>query len=132
MSVKLIVLKIQCITFDCENPAIPAKFWSEALGWPITISNEEEVVVEHPSGENDLLFLRNPDKRVVKNRVHLDLRPDNQESEVARLETLGAKRIEIGQSSDPRTSWVVMEDPEGNLFCVLRSSTEGIKPYELS
>ena len=126
------MLKIQCITFDCENPSIPAKFWSQALDWPITIENDEEVVVENPSGEADLLFLRNPDKRVVKNRVHFDLRPENQEAEVARLESLGAKRIEIGQSADPRTTWVVMEDPEGNLFCVLRALAPDIKKYELS
>ena len=126
------MLKIQCITFDCENPSIPAKFWSQALDWPITIENDEEVVVENPSGEADLLFLRNPDKRVVKNRVHFDLRPENQEIEVARLESLGAKRIEIGQSADPRTTWVVMEDPEGNLFCVLRALAPDIKKYELS
>lgn len=126
------MLKIQCITFDCENPSIPAKFWSQALDWPITIENDEEVVVENPSGEADLLFLRNPDKRVVKNRVHFDLRPENQEAEVARLESLGAKRIEIGQSADPRTTWVVMEDPEGNLFCVLRAPAPDIKKYELN
>lgn len=126
------MLKIQCITFDCENPSIPAKFWSQALDWPITIENDEEVVVENPSGEADLLFLRNPDKRVVKNRVHFDLRPENQEAEVARLESLGAKRIEIGQSADPRTTWVVMEDPEGNLFCVLRALAPDIKKYELN
>lgn len=126
------MLKIQCMTFDSENPAVPGKFWSEALGWKITIANEEEVVVENPDGGADLLFLRNPDKRVVKNRLHLDIRPDNQEVEVARLESLGAMRIEIGQSADPRTSWVVMEDPEGNLFCVLRSSTEGANAYELN
>lgn len=126
------MLKIQCMTFDSENPAVPGKFWSEALGWNISIANEEEVVVENPDGGADLLFLRNPDKRVVKNRLHLDIRPDNQETEVSRLEALGAKRIEIGQSADPRTSWVVMEDPEGNLFCVLRSSTEGANPYELN
>lgn len=126
------MLKIQCVTFDCEDPSIPAKFWSQALDWPITIENDEEVVVENPSGEADLLFLRNPDKRVVKNRVHFDLRPENQETEVARLESLGAKRIEIGQSADPRTTWVVMEDPEGNLFCVLRTLAPDIKKYELN
>ena len=126
------MLKIQCITFDCEDPKIPAKFWSEALDWPIIIANEEEVVVEDPSGGADLLFLRNPDKRVVKNRIHLDLRPENQDEEVKRLERLGARRIEIGQSNDPRTTWVVMEDPEGNLFCVLRNLDSGVKKYELS
>ena len=126
------MLSIQCITFDSENPSIPGKFWSEALGWRISISNDEEVVVENPNGGADLLFLKNPDPRMVKNRVHLDIRPENQTVEVARLENLGAKRIEIGQSKDPRTSWVVMEDPEGNIFCVLRSSSEGKNPYELS
>lgn len=126
------MLKIQCTTFDCKEPSIPAKFWSQALNWPITIENSEEVVVSNPSGENDLLFLRNPDEKVVKNRVHFDLRPDNQVVEVARLEKLGAKRVEIGQSLDPRTTWVVMEDPEGNLFCVLRDLKPGIKVYELS
>ena len=126
------MLKIQCITFDCADPKIPAKFWSEALDWPITIANEEEVVVEDPNGGADLLFLRNPDKKVVKNRIHLDLRPDNQIKEVQRLEELGARRVEIGQSKDPRTTWVVMEDPEGNLFCVLRNLEPNVKKYELS
>ena len=126
------MLKIQCITFDCADPKIPAKFWSEALDWPITIANEEEVVVEDPNGCADLLFLRNPDKRVVKNRIHFDLRPDNQIKEVQRLEELGARRVEIGQSKDPRTTWVVMEDPEGNLFCVLRNLEPNVKKYELS
>ena len=89
--------------------------------------------MENPSGTGDLLFMKNPDKRVVKNRIHLDLRPDDQDLEVSRLEALGAKRVEIGQSADPRTTWVVMEDPEGNLFCVLRALDEpGIKVYELS
>lgn len=89
--------------------------------------------MENPSGTGDLLFMKNPDKRVVKNRIHLDLRPDDQDLEVSRLEALGAKRVEIGQSDDPRTTWVVMEDPEGNLFCVLRALDEpGIKVYELS
>lgn len=127
------MLKIQCVTFDCENPMIPAKFWSEVLGWQIVIENSEEVVVENPDGQSDLLFLKNPDKRVVKNRIHFDLRPDDQLAEVARLETLGAKKVEIGQSADPRTTWVVMEDPEGNLFCVLRALDKpDIKKYELS
>ena len=62
-----------------------------------------------------------PDTKVVKNRLHLDLRPDNQDTEVVRLEKLGAKKIEIGQSTDPDTTWVVMADPEGNEFCVLSS-----------
>ena len=60
----------------------------------------------------------------MKNRLHLDLRPDDQAAEVARLEKLGAKKIEIGQSADPDTTWVVMADPEGNEFCVLRAKSD--------
>jgi hypothetical protein len=53
----------------------------------------------------------------VKNRLHLDLIPDtDQEVEVARLESLGATRADIGQTD---VSWIVMQDPEGNEFCVL-------------
>jgi len=62
-----------------------------------------------------------PDSKVIKNRLHFDLRPDNQNTEVVRLEKLGAKKIEIGQSIYPDTTWVVMADPEGNEFCVLSS-----------
>ena len=57
-------------------------------------------------------------EKAGKNRVHLDLRPDNQEAEIRRLEDLGATRIDIGQQD---VAWVVMADPEGNEFCVLRS-----------
>jgi hypothetical protein len=54
---------------------------------------------------------------VVKNRLHLDLRPDDQEQEVKRLLGLGATRVDIGQAED--VSWVVLADPEGNEFCIL-------------
>ena len=74
-----------------------------------------------PTCSSIILFLKNSDVKSVKNRLHLDLRPDDQDAEVRRLEKLGAKRIEIGQSADPDTSWVVMADPEGNEFCVLRA-----------
>jgi predicted enzyme related to lactoylglutathione lyase len=58
---------------------------------------------------------------VGKNRLHLDLRPDDQVAEVARLELLGAKKIDIGQVDSPECTCVVMADPEGNEFCVLSS-----------
>ena len=64
------------------------------------------------------------DSKIIKNRMHLDLRPDDQNVEVARLEKLGAKKIEIGQSSDLETTWVVMADPEGNEFCVLKAKSD--------
>ncbi len=120
-------LRIQCITIDCHDPLKVAQFWAAALDWKITEQDEIEVVIELLDGSPeqgripDILFLKNPDKKAGKNRLHLDLRPLDQAAEVARLEALGATQIEIGQSEYEETTWVVMADPEGNEFCVLRA-----------
>jgi predicted enzyme related to lactoylglutathione lyase len=120
------MLTLQCITVDAHNPKALAEFWAEALGWKIGEDvNEIEVWIERELGDPkntgfpDILFLKNSTPKTGKNRLHLDLRPDDQAAEVMRLEKLGAKRVEIGQSTDPDTTWVVMADPEGNEFCVL-------------
>ena len=119
-------LSLQCITVDAHNPKALAEFWAEALGWTVGEDGddigwwiERELNDPNKTGFPDILFLKVPDLKVVKNRLHLDLRPDDQAVEVARLEKLGAKKIDIGQSTDPDTTWVVMADIEGNEFCVL-------------
>ncbi len=121
-------LRLQCITVDAHDPLALAQFWSEALGWKIGEDvNEVEVWIERELGDPkntgfpDILFLKNSDKKQGKNRLHLDLRPDDQAAEVSRLEKLGAKQIDIGQSAEPTCTWIVMADPEGNEFCVLKS-----------
>ncbi len=119
------MLTIECVTVDCHNPARVADFWAEVLDWEVTQASDTDVVVE-PRNRGlvlspVLLFLKAPDTKVIKNRLHFDLRPDNQAVEVARAEALGATRVEIGQSADPATTWVVMADPEGNEFCILRA-----------
>jgi len=120
-------LSIQCIDIDCADPDRLATFWQEALGWRRTHDTPDEVALEPPEGSledgvaPDLMFLRVPDEKAGKNRLHLDLRPNDQAAEVARLEALGARRADVGQGSN--VSWVVMADPEGNEFCVLRPFT---------
>ena len=121
-------LSLQCITVDAHNPKILAEFWAEVLGWTVGEDGddigwwiERELNDPNKTGFPDILFLKVPDSKVVKNRLHLDLRPDDQTAEVARLEKLGAKKIDIGQSTDPDTTWVVMADIEGNEFCVLKN-----------
>ncbi len=120
-------LRIQCLTIDCKNPRALAEFWAKVLGWEVTHENVNESYLERSvNGEispdyPDILFLRTNDEKVIKNRLHLDLRPNNQEKEVNRVLSLGAKKIEIGQSSDSSTTWVVMADPEGNEFCILKA-----------
>ena len=59
------------------------------------------------------------EEKVVKNRLHLDFRPDDQDAEVARLLALGARRVDVGQTGDE--PWVGRADPEGNEFCILSS-----------
>jgi predicted enzyme related to lactoylglutathione lyase len=122
-------LRIQCLCVDTADPARLATFWQSALGWRRTVEQDDEVVLEPPEGSRedgivpDLLFLRVPESKAGKNRLHLDLRPEDQAAEVARLEKLGARRTDIGQGPD--ASWVVMADPDGNEFCVLRPYTPG-------
>ena len=74
----------------------------------------------------DLLFLRVPEEKSGRSRLHLDLRPVDQAAEVARLEGLGARRADVGQG--PEVTWVVLADPDGNEFCVLRA----FRPEELA
>jgi catechol 2,3-dioxygenase-like lactoylglutathione lyase family enzyme len=116
-------IRIQCLCIDSTEPARTAAFWQSALGWRRTFEKEDELVLEPPedSPEDgivpDLLFLKVPEGKTVKNRLHLDLRPRDQAAEVARLEALGARRVDVGQGT---TSWVVMADPDGNEFDVLQ------------
>lgn len=67
-----------------------------------------------------LIFVPVAEAKVVKNRLHLDFRPDDQVAEVQRLIEMGASRVNVGQREE---TWVVLADPEGNEFCVLRSRT---------
>jgi Glyoxalase-like domain len=122
-----VTLRIQCLCIDTADPAGLAGFWQSALGWRCTFQRDDEVVLEPPEGSAadgvapDLLFLRVPEAKAVKNRLHLDLRPEDQLAEVARLEGLGARRADVGQGAE--VSWVVMADPDGNEFCVQRPLT---------
>jgi predicted enzyme related to lactoylglutathione lyase len=110
------------IAVDCNDVERVASFWSAALGWEPQPKGDyiwmsASGVPEEPDVK--LVFARVPEPKTVKNRMHIDIAPRGaeQDEEVSRLETLGARRIDIGQGDVP---WVVMADPEGNEFCVLR------------
>jgi hypothetical protein len=125
-------IRIQCLCVDAAEPRKIATFWEAALGWRRTFDQEDQVCIEPPEGSPedgvapDILFLKVPEGKAVKNRLHLDLRPKDQAAEVARLEALGARRVDVGQGAD--TTWVVLADPEGNEFDVLRA----LRPEELA
>ena len=115
---------------DAHDTRKVADFWCAVLGYKITDTDEEviEIAPVKPTAEalragpipTPIVFVRVPESKTIKNRLHIDVNPIDatQEEEVARLEALGARRIDIGQGD---VSWVVMADPEDNEFCVLRS-----------
>ena len=117
-------LRISEICFNCADPDSMAAFWCAAIGYHETDRDECGVAIAGAPNAPVILMARVDDPhgpvKAGHNRLHIDLSPTgpDQEAEVARLEALGARRVDIGQGSP---SWVVMADPEGNEFCVLRT-----------
>ena len=111
------------LVIDCEDPERIAGFWSEVLGWPLT--KEEQGFCwlsstgDFMSPEPLLIFVPVPEAKTVKNRLHIDVNPtgSDQPEELERLLALGARPVDVGQGEVP---WVVLADPEGNEFCLLK------------
>jgi len=113
------------IVIDAHDLPRLARFWTAALGWKVVLERDREIVIA--TDEDALIgicFMPVTDEKQLKNRVHLDLNPggdvtpEEREAEIERLLSLGATRIDIGQTGDE--SWTVLADPEGNELCVLR------------
>ena len=114
------------VVVDSEDPARLARWWAEALGYQIVHEEPDEVEIRRSEHElPGLLFTPVPEAKTVKNRLHIDWMPDERtrDEEVERLVALGAKLYEDHRDADG-LGWVTMQDPEGNEFCVERSTTE--------
>ena len=119
-------LSIRQVTIDCKDASSLSDFWSKALGYAKEDWGQEygygAAVFSPDNAGIRLIFMPVPEQKVVKNRVHLDVRTEegNREAEVRRLAKLGAKEVETKSvSTDTLTStWTIMQDPEGNEFCV--------------
>ena len=119
------------LVIDCQDPETLAAFWCEVLDFTVIDRSEHQVEIGSwvPTVEAvragqtppTVVFVQVPERKAVKNRLHLDVSPIDRstDDEVARLLGLGATRVDVGQGPD--RSWVVMADPEGNEFDVLRS-----------
>ncbi|MFI1617375.1 VOC family protein [Streptomyces lydicus] len=117
---------IRHVTIDCTDAYRLARFWAEALDGSLAeddFPGDPEATVTAAGGA--LLFLSVPDAKTVKNRVHLDLQPQDRsrDEEVERLLALGATLVADHRRPDG-TGWATMADPEGNEFCVERSAAE--------
>ncbi|GAA3849006.1 VOC family protein [Streptomyces sp. NPDC003328] len=120
---------IRHITVDCTDPYALAGFWAQALNGSLAdddFPGDPEASVT--SAAAALLFVRVDDRKAVKNRVHLDLQPQDRsrDEEVERLLSLGAT-LQGDHRRPDGTGWVTLYDPEGNEFCVERSAAERLK-----
>ena len=110
-------LRFSEICIDAHDIDALAAWWSSVLGWPAEPTDDGDVILRAPAGAGpDWLFLAVPDGKVVKNRIHFDFTPEDQQAEVDRVLALGARHVDIGQGEQ---TWVVLADPEGNEFCIL-------------
>ncbi|MEU6074657.1 VOC family protein [Micromonospora sp. NPDC047074] len=112
----------ESLTVDARDPARLARWWAEALGYQVVTERLDEVEIRR-SGERrpGLLFVSAPDDKESRNRLRLDLRPDDQEAEVERLVDMGARHVDVGQGDG---AWTMLADPEGNEFRVLRQRAD--------
>jgi hypothetical protein len=110
-------LEWEQVIVDAADPGALGRWWAAALEWVVVNDDPEEFEIRPaPERVPGLLFVRVPEPKSVKNRLHLDFRPDDRDAAVDRLVGLGATRADISQGEQ---SWVVLRDPEGNEFCVL-------------
>jgi predicted enzyme related to lactoylglutathione lyase len=116
------------VVVDCHDPLRQAEFWAQALAHKVTRRNPDEFQVSDPAGGGaSLYFMKVPEPKAGKNRLHLDLlTAGSMDAEVARLARAGAEVVEVRRdpdSMDNPDTWTVMRDPEGNEFCVTSTST---------
>ncbi|SOD81200.1 VOC family protein [Streptomyces sp. Ag109_G2-15] len=116
--------KIRHVTIDCADAYALGSFWSQVLGQPLHEDDnpgDPEALIEAAG----LLFVTVPEPKTVKNRVHVDLQPQDRtrDEEVERLLALGATLVDDHRKPDG-TGWALLADPEGNEFCVERSAAE--------
>lgn len=116
------------VVVDCHDPFKQAQFWATALSCGVVERNADEFALIDERGKSrTLYFVKVPEPKITKNRVHVDLLTDgSMHAEVARLVAAGAHVIDVRQDPDSLANpdmWTVLQDPEGNEFCVTSSAT---------
>ena len=104
-------LSVNAFIFDCHNPGELARFWSVALDYKITAEEKEAIATPSDANSSRLMFLKVPEGKTVKNRVHLDLRPSDtsRDAEVDRFIGLGARKV--ADFNEHSWAWTVLLDP---------------------
>ncbi|MBD8869801.1 VOC family protein [Nocardioides donggukensis] len=120
--------RLAAIVIDALEPRVVADFWCRALGWQVVEEDEDGISIGAADGSWPTIdVFAVPERKAVKNRLHLDLRAEGTTTgeELDRLLALGARPVDVGQGSE--VSWVVLGDPEGNEFCLLSRTVEEMR-----
>ena len=122
--------RVSHTTFDCGDAFALSEFWKQVLGYGDVPGDPNEpghveCMIVGSDAEPRLLLIEVPEGKQVKNRVHLDLEPTDRarDDEIDRVIALGAKPLNDFRKEDG-SGWLVLADPEGNEFCILRSQAE--------
>ena len=112
------------VVIDCADPPTLAAFWSMFTGYEVDHGDDDWVSLRSPNGDERISFQKVPEPKTVKNRVHLDFAAEDEEATATWIESLGATRRWV--SEDPDDPFVVLADPEGNEFCVVRAVDQAV------
>ncbi|GAA3459583.1 VOC family protein [Saccharothrix longispora] len=115
--------RITELVLDCTDPEAQARFWCAVLDYEVLGREGDAVEIGRPGEHPTIVLDRVPEPKRQKLRLHLDVNATDrdQDAELERLEALGARRKDIGQGE---VTWYVLEDPEGNEFCLLSRRVE--------
>lgn len=107
------------VVIDAKDPARLARWWAQVLDYQVVYETTNEVgIAPDENTYPGIAFIAAPQAKNGKNHIHIDLNPDDRDAEVERLVNMGARRVHTGHHDS--ASWIVLCDPEGNEFCVLR------------
>jgi predicted enzyme related to lactoylglutathione lyase len=112
--------KLSEVVIDCHDCDSLAKFWAAVLGGTPVRESAEWVAVKMADGSTTVSFQQVPEVKVGKNRVHLDVLVTDLEHGAAQCVELGATQM-TNRQADPIGDFIVLRDPEGNEFCVVRN-----------
>ncbi len=120
--------RLAVIAIDTARPRLIAEFWCAVLGWQVVDEDAEVITIAAADRSWPMIdVVTVPEAKVVKNRLHLDLRADGVSTaeELDRLLALGARHVDVGQPAD--ATWVVLADPDGNEFCLLSRTVQDLQ-----
>ena len=106
------------VVIDCADPRTLAAFWAGFTGYERRTWHEDWATIGTRDESMIIGFQQVPEGKSVKNRVHLDFSAVNEEATALEIEALGASRLWV--SENPDDPFVVLADPEGNEFCIVR------------